>query len=87
MHTLKYNNEIMECLPVQNQKYTLSDDLDKLSKEYGIGLIYLKKLCDDMHDKTMYSYFDSLCIISDELALVLDINKIILKYGLDKDLI
>jgi hypothetical protein len=87
MQTLKCNNEIIKCIPAQDKKYTLSNDLEKISKEYGIGLIYLKKLCDDICNKTIFSYFESICIISDELSLGLDINKIILKYNLDKELI
>jgi hypothetical protein len=67
--------------------YTLSDILEELSKEYKVGLIYLKKLCADISLKTQYSYSETVCIIENELALDPDINKIILKYNLDKELI
>jgi hypothetical protein len=40
-----------------------------------------------MRLKTQYSYSDAVCIIENELALDSDINKIILKYNLDKELI
>jgi hypothetical protein len=87
MHTLKYNGQIFECVSVEQKKHTLSDMLEGLSKEYEIGLIYLRKLCADISLKTQFSYSDAICIIENELANGLDINKIILKYNLDKDLI
>jgi hypothetical protein len=87
MYTLKYGSQIFECVSVEQKKYTLSDILEELSKEYKVGLIYLKKLCDDISLKTQYSYCETVCIIENELALDPDINKIILKYNLDKELI
>lgn len=88
MHTLKYGSQIFECVSVKQKKYTLSDmELERLSQIYNIGFIYLKKLCDDMSLKTQYSYSDTVCIIENELANGLDINKIILKYNLDQNLI
>jgi hypothetical protein len=88
MYTLKYGSQIFECVSVEQKKYTLLDiELEKLSQVYNIGFIYLKKLCDDMNLKTQYSYSDAVSIIENELANGLDINKIILKYNLDKDLV
>jgi hypothetical protein len=87
MHKVKYNGQVVECVLSNQRKYTLNDDLEKLSQEYKIGLVYLKKLCDDMSVKTQYSYFDSIYVISTELFNGLNINQIIIKYNLDKELI
>jgi hypothetical protein len=61
--------------------------LKKLSISYEIDLINLRRLYDDMARKLKYSRPTILDLITDDLANGLDINKIILKYNLDKDLI
>jgi hypothetical protein len=87
MYTLKYNSQILDCVISEQRKYTLDYDLEKISQEYKIATVHLKRLCENIHDKTQYSYFEAMCIISEELESGMDINKIILKYNLDKDLI
>jgi hypothetical protein len=87
MHNLKYKNVLLECTEVTQQKYKLYDDIEVLSHTYNINIKDLNKLCEDINKRTQYSFYESICVVSDELATGLNINQIIIKYGLDEELI
>jgi glutathionylspermidine synthase len=71
------------------REYTKECDmkLDRLSEEYEIDIKYLKRLCQEMGFQTQYTYYEAIELVACDLFCRLDINKIILKYGLDKGLI
>jgi hypothetical protein len=71
----------------KSQLITYDNIIKSLSQEFNISEIYLQKLCKDINTRTSNSYAMALNIIHTDLSNGLDINKIILKYGLDKDLI
>jgi hypothetical protein len=64
-----------------------NNELNKISEINNIDMKYLKRVAQEIVFQTTYSYSEAISLVSNELAEGLDINKIILKYGLDKDLI
>ena len=72
---------------VNSQLMRYQDIIKMLSQNFNIGEIYLQKLCRDLNIKTGNSYAMALDLIYNELSTGLDINQIILKYNLDKELI
>ncbi|NRU52411.1 hypothetical protein [Clostridium beijerinckii] len=72
---------------VNSQLMIYQDIIKRLSQEFNIGEIYLQKLCRDLNIKTGNSYAMALDLVYTELANGLNINQIILKYNLDKELI
>jgi hypothetical protein len=62
--------------------------LDNISKVYNIDVKYLKRLCQEIGFQTReYTYSEAIDLVSNDLSEGMDINKIILKYNLDKSLI
>lgn len=72
---------------VKLQLITYDNIIKSLSQEFNIGEMYLQKLCKDINTRTSNSYAMALNVVHTDLSNGLDINKIILKYGLDKELI
>lgn len=65
-----------------------NEKLNIISGLYSIDIKYLKRLCQEIGFQTRkYTYSEAIDLVSNDLSNGLDINKIILKYGLDKDLI
>lgn len=62
-------------------------DLERLSQTHDINLINLKKLARDLSIQTPNSYSDAISIVSYELRNGLNFNQIIIKYGIDKNLV
>lgn len=59
----------------------------KMSKLYDIDEKYLKRLCQEIGFQTKYTYSEAIILVNSDLGLRLNINQIIIKYGLDKELI
>lgn len=59
----------------------------KMSKLYDIDEKYLKRLCQEIGFQTKYTYSEAITLVNSDLGLRLNINQIIIKYGIDKDLI
>jgi phosphopantetheine adenylyltransferase len=78
---------LFECIEATQRKCTLSDVIERMAREYNVNSKGLKKLCDDVNRTTQYSFYESICVISEDLENGLNINQIILKYNLDKELI
>ena len=87
MYDLKYNNVLFKCVEVAQQKYNLYEDIKVLSNTYNINVEDLNKLCEDVNKRTQYSFYESICVVSEELAQGLNIDQIIIKYGIDEELI
>jgi hypothetical protein len=89
--SIRKENIIMSLIDLQSQVKSqlimYEDIIKRLSKEFNIDEILLQRLCKDINIKTSNSYAMTLNIIFTDLSNGLDINKIILKYNLDKDLI
>ena len=61
--------------------------LTEIVEDHDIDMKYLKRVAQEMGFQTTYSYSEAINLVSNDLSNGLDINKIILKYGLDKELI
>lgn len=61
--------------------------LSDIAKGHDIEMKYLTRLCQEIESKTTYTYSEAIELVACDLFCRLDINQIILKYGLDKDLI
>lgn len=61
--------------------------LNTILETNDIDIKYLKRVCQEIGFQTQYTYSEAIDIVSNELANGLDINKIILKYNLEQDLI
>jgi hypothetical protein len=73
--------KLKECTEQWNR------ELNKLSEINNIDMKYLKRVAQEIGFQTKYSYSEAISLISKDLKDGLDINKIILKYNLDKELI
>ena len=59
----------------------------KMSNLYNVDEKYLKRLCQEIGFQTKYTYSDAIILVNDDLGNGLNINQIIIKYGIDKELI
>lgn len=73
--------KLKECTEQWNR------ELNAISELNNIDMKYLKRVAQEIGFQTKYSYSEAISLVSNDLANGLDINKIILKYNLDKELI
>jgi|GEM_PF-3804743 len=66
---------------------THNAEILKMSNLYNVDEKYLKRLCQEIGFQTKYTYSDAIILVNDDLGNGLNINQIIIKYGLDKELI
>ena len=59
----------------------------KMSKLYNVDEKYLKRLCQEIGFQIHYTYSDAIILVNNDLENGLNINQIIIKYGIDKELI
>lgn len=62
-------------------------EISKMSKLYNVDEKYLKRLYQEIGFQTKYTYSDAIILVNNDLGNKLNINQIIIKYGIDKDLI
>jgi hypothetical protein len=61
--------------------------LNHISELYNIDIKYLKRLCQEIGFQTKYTYSEAIDLVSNDFSNDLNINQIIIKYNLDKELI
>jgi hypothetical protein len=64
-----------------------NSEILKMSNLYNVDEKYLKRLCQEIGFQTQYTYSDAIILVNDDLGNGLNINQIIIKYGLDEELI
>lgn len=64
-----------------------NSELKNISEVNNIDMKYLKRVAQEIGFQTKYSYSDAIILISNDFQNGLNINQIILKYNLDKELI
>jgi uncharacterized protein YihD (DUF1040 family) len=64
-----------------------NSELKNISELNNIDMKYLKRIAQEIGFQTKYSYSEAITIVSNDLQSGLNINQIILKYNLDKELI
>ena len=77
----------MDFYELRQYKDDWNKRLTKIVEDHDIDMKYLKRVAQEIGFQTTYSYSEAINLVSNDLQSGLDINKIILKYGLDKELI
>jgi hypothetical protein len=64
-----------------------NSEIAKMCKLYNIEEKYLKRLCQEISFQNKYTYSEAITLVNDDLWSGLNINQIIIKFEIDKNLI
>jgi hypothetical protein len=71
------------------RKYTdkHNNEIVEMSELYNIDEKYLKRLCQEIGFQTKYTYSEAIDLVRNLLMTKMTIDQIIIRYGIDKNLI
>lgn len=64
-----------------------NSEIAEISKLYNIDEKYLKRLCQEIGFQTKYTYSEAITLVGNLLMSKMTINQIIIRYGIDEELI
>ena len=64
-----------------------NNEMAEMSKLYNVDDKYLKRLCQEIGFQTKYTYSEAITLVGNLLMSKMSIDQIIIRYGIDKDLI
>lgn len=78
----------MDFYKIRQYTDACNQKLNGISELHNIDIKYLKRLCQEISFQTnKYNYSEAIDLVSNDLGTGLNLNQIILKYKLDKELI